>query len=100
MPSISGPACRGARGLLRWQQRDLVAASGVSLPTVFKLENGGNVSDDTAAKIVQAFAAHGVEIVEEPGRSGAVAILAELDAKGKKTRPPRRPPEPEEDGSL
>jgi hypothetical protein len=89
MAELTGVACRGARGLLRWQQRDLVAASGVSLPTVFKLEDGGQVADETARKIVAAFLAHGVEIVAEPGRTGAIAILAELRPLPKKTE--RRP---------
>jgi len=88
MGDLTGVACRAARGLLRWQQRDLVAASGVSLPTVFKLEDGGQVSEGTARKITGAFLAHGVEIIAEPGRSGAVAILAKLRPMPKKTERP------------
>lgn len=90
MADLTGVACRGARGLLRWQQRDLVAASGVSLPTVFKLEDGGQVSEETARKITAAFLAHGVEIIAEPGRTGAVAILAELQPAAKKTERARK----------
>lgn len=86
MGRISDAACRAARGLLRWQQRDLVAASGVSLPTVFKLEGGGNVAQETADKILAAFAQHGVEIIDEPGRTGAVADPAKLQPKGKRAR--------------
>jgi hypothetical protein len=47
--------------------RDLVVASGVSLPTVLKLENGGLVSEGTAEKIRKAFDSHGVEITNGDG---------------------------------
>lgn len=67
MTKLTGPACRAARALLRWSMRDLQQASNVSLPTILKLENDGSVSDDTAAKIVAAFAGNGVEITNGDG---------------------------------
>lgn len=86
MAILSGIACRGARGLLRWQMRDLAKASGVSLPTILKLESGGRVSEDTAGKIAGAFAAHGVELVDTPERAGAFATLASFRPNPKKAR--------------
>ena len=35
---ISSELVRAARALLRWEQRDLAAASSVSLPTIKRLE--------------------------------------------------------------
>ena len=36
--SITSELIRAARALLRWEQRDLARASGVSLPTIKRLE--------------------------------------------------------------
>ena len=36
--SITSELIRAARALLRWEQRDLANASGVSLPTIKRLE--------------------------------------------------------------
>jgi predicted transcriptional regulator len=36
--SITSELIRAARALLRWEQRDLAKASGVSLPTIKRLE--------------------------------------------------------------
>jgi len=47
--------------------RDLVQESGVSLPTVLKLENDGTVTEDTAEKIRAALDRHGVEITNGDG---------------------------------
>lgn len=67
MAKLTGAACRAGRALLKWSMRDLVEASGVSLPTVLKLENDGAVSAETADKICTAFAARGVEITNGDG---------------------------------
>lgn len=67
MAKLTGAACRAGRALLKWSMRDLVNASGVSLPTVLKLENDGTVSPETAEKIAAAFAAKGVEITNGDG---------------------------------
>lgn len=67
MAKLTGPACRAGRALLKWSMRDLVHASGVSLPTILKLEGDGAVSDDTAEKIRAAFEARGVEITNGNG---------------------------------
>lgn len=67
MAKLTGAACRAGRALLKWSMRDLVAAAGVSLPTVLKLENDGAVAQDTADKITAAFDRSGVEITNGDG---------------------------------
>lgn len=67
MPKLTGAACRAGRALLKWSMRDLVEASGVSLPTILKLENDGSVSEQTADKIRSAFERQGVEITNGDG---------------------------------
>lgn len=67
MAKLTGAACRAGRALLKWSMRDLVQESGVSLPTVLKLENDGTVTEDTAEKIRAALDRHGVEITNGDG---------------------------------
>jgi predicted transcriptional regulator len=67
MAKLTGAACRAGRALLKWSMRDLVEASGVSLPTVLKLENDGSVSEETAEKIRAAFERQAVEITNGDG---------------------------------
>lgn len=67
MAKLTGAACRAARALLRWTMRDLAAHSGVSLPTILKLENDGAVSADTEGRITAALNRHGVEITNGEG---------------------------------
>lgn len=68
-PKLTAAACRAARGLLNWTARDLMREAGVSPNTVVKVEAGETVTDATASRIVQAFAKHGVEILngDAPG---------------------------------
>ncbi len=63
---------KAARALLEWSQEQLAAASGVSIPTVKRLEaQSGDLGgrDETAAKIVAALEAAGVEFTngDQPG---------------------------------
>ena len=37
---ITSEQLRGARGMLRWSQKELSAASGVSVPTIKRMEAG------------------------------------------------------------
>lgn len=60
---LSAPACRAARALLGWSQADLVAKAGVSPNTVAKVEAGERVRASTAARLLAAFAAAGVELL-------------------------------------
>ena len=61
---------KAARALLNWSQTELAAASGVSIPTIKRLEaEDGNLGgrDETAAKIRQALQGAGIEFTNEKG---------------------------------
>ena len=67
---LTGEQIRAARGLLRWEQKDLAKASGVSEPTVIRLEKmKGRVSGQigTIQAIKDAFEAAGIEFIVENG---------------------------------
>jgi transcriptional regulator with XRE-family HTH domain len=68
-PTLTPEACRAARALLGWSAKQLVAAAKVSPNTVSRVENGEEVQPGTAARIIGAFEAAGVEILngDAPG---------------------------------
>jgi predicted transcriptional regulator len=77
IPKVSIEQVKAARALLRWSQVDLASASGVSWPTIKRLEAksgpiGGRV--DTAAAIRAALEAAGVEFIEENGGGAGVRL--------------------------
>jgi len=62
-PRITSEQVRAARALLRWEQKDLAKASGISLPSIKRLETqpgalGGY--DATVEAIREAFEREGV----------------------------------------
>lgn len=68
---------KAARALLGWSQSDLARQSGVSEPTVKRLEAqdgelGGRA--DTAAKLVDALRSAGVEFIAENGDGPGVRL--------------------------
>lgn len=68
---------KAARALLAWSQEDLAASSGVSVPTVKRLEAqdglvGGRA--DTADKIRSALETAGVEFIAENGGGAGVRL--------------------------
>jgi predicted transcriptional regulator len=68
---------KAARSLLAWSQGDLARESGISEPTVKRLESqdgelGGRA--DTAAKIITALESAGVIFVEENGEGAGVRL--------------------------
>jgi transcriptional regulator with XRE-family HTH domain len=70
---ITSAQMRAARALLGIDQRELAERSGLSLPTVQRMEasNGvvrGNV--DSLMKLVDALAANGIELIGEGAASG------------------------------
>lgn len=74
---ITPEACRAGRALLGWAMRDLAERAGVSLGAVNRLEGGETASRGaTAARIVAAFNAEGVELVADEERTGALLVLA------------------------
>ena len=63
-----------ARGLLAWNQRTLVKATGVSLPTSQRMEANGQDSRcnvDTLVKVLEARGRGGNELIAEGAISGA-----------------------------
>lgn len=68
---------KAARALLGWAQGDLAAKSGVSKPTIARLETAdGDLGGyaDTRDKILQAFEAAGVIFIEENGEGPGVRL--------------------------
>ncbi len=68
---------KAARSLLDWSQSDLALASGISEPTIKRLESqdaelGGRA--DTAAKIIAALEKAGVEFIVENGGGPGVRL--------------------------
>ncbi len=77
IPKVSVRQVKAARALLAWSQSDLAAASGVSEPTIKRLEAadgelGGR--GDTAAAIRTALEAAGVIFVAENGEGPGVRL--------------------------
>ena len=68
---------KAARALLAWSQADLADRSGISEPTIARLESadgelGGR--EDTAQKLRAAIEAAGVEFVDENGGGPGVRL--------------------------
>jgi predicted transcriptional regulator len=62
--SITSELIRAARALLRWEQRDLAHASGVSLPTIKRLESAPGIlaaQSSTVAALRRALESAGIE---------------------------------------
>jgi len=71
--SITSEHLRAARGLLRWDQTDLAAASGVSLPTVKRLEKQAGplkAHGPTLQALSRALDEAGVEVIYESAEGG------------------------------
>ena len=69
---ITGPQMRAARALLGFDQRHLAKASGLSLPTIQRMESSdgvvrGNV--DSLMKLVDALSANGIELIGDGAAS-------------------------------
>jgi predicted transcriptional regulator len=74
---ISVRQMKAARALLAWSQGDLAAASGVSEPTIARLESedgpvGGRA--DTSEKLVGAMEKAGIEFIPENGGGAGVRL--------------------------
>lgn len=72
---ITGLQIRAARVLLKWTIKDLAAASGVSAPTIQRLEQDeGLVAGrmQTIADITAAFSIAGIEFIGTPENGAGV----------------------------
>jgi transcriptional regulator with XRE-family HTH domain len=67
---------RAARGLLGWSQTKLAAEAGLSVPTVKRVEAGGEikVSDDARNKLRRALERGGVQFIDENGGGPGVRL--------------------------
>jgi hypothetical protein len=73
---LTPEAQRAGRALLNWGVRDLAAKAGLAWTTVSQFENGRPLRPTSAAKIVAALQAEGVELVAEDERTGALLVYA------------------------
>ena len=84
-PILSSELIRAARALLRWEQRDLEAASSVSLPTIKRLESkpgpmAAHLSTVVALK--KALESAGIEFIDENGGGLGVRLRKRQQKKG------------------
>lgn len=80
--AITSELIRAARALLRWEQRDLAHASGVSLPTIKRLEViPGNLAahSSTVTALRRAFESVGIEFIN--GNGPGVRLRTDLKKK-------------------
>ena len=77
MSDLSAEQIRAARGLLRWSQEDLAEHSGVSTPTIKRLEGMADpvsANAPTIQAIRQAMEKGGVEFLDENGGGAGVRL--------------------------
>lgn len=77
IPKVSTEQVKAARALLRWSQNDLAVASGVSVPTIKRLEAqigliGGRT--ETSVAICSALQAAGIQFIEGNGGGPGVRM--------------------------
>jgi transcriptional regulator with XRE-family HTH domain len=75
--SLTSEQVRAARALLRWEQRDLAEASGVSLPTVKRLETQAGelaAQERTIIELWKALEKAGIEFIAENGGGAGVRL--------------------------
>ncbi|MCC6778855.1 MAG: helix-turn-helix transcriptional regulator [Hyphomicrobiales bacterium] len=82
---ITGPQMRAARALLGIDQRELAQRSGLSLPTIQRMESSdgvirGNV--DSLMKLSDALAASGIELIGDGAVSADGGRGVRLRKKG------------------
>ena len=86
--SITSEQVRAARALLRWEQRDLAEASGVSLPSVKRLETRPGelaAQERTIVQLRKALEKAGVEFIAENGGGAGVRLKTRAASRSKKT---------------
>jgi hypothetical protein len=82
---LSSELVRAARALLRWEQRDLEAASSVSLPTIKRLESKPGIMAAHPATVLalrRAFETAGVDFIDENGGGPGVRLRKRQQKKG------------------
>ena len=81
---ISAKQIKAARIFLEWEQRDLAERSGLSLPTIQRMEKLGveRSSAGNAQKLQRALEAAGVEFIAENGGGAGVRLRKPERAAG------------------
>jgi transcriptional regulator with XRE-family HTH domain len=77
IPKVSIRQLKAARALLDWSQSELAAASGVSIPTIKRLEaeDGYLVGrDETMKRIRAALKVAGIDFIDENGGGAGVRL--------------------------
>ena len=90
---ITAGQMRAARAILGIDQRELAARSGLSLPTIQRMEASGGVvrgNVDSLMKLVGALHAAGIELIGEGATSDkggrGVRLIAPATASGERSR--------------
>ncbi|WP_324132340.1 transcriptional regulator [Bosea sp. (in: a-proteobacteria)] len=79
---LTSEQMRAARALLRWEQKDVAEASGVSLPSIKRLESKHGplaAQERTVEAIRAALVAGGVEFIAENGGGAGVRLAKRAD---------------------
>jgi transcriptional regulator with XRE-family HTH domain len=74
---LTSEQIRAARALLRWEQKDLAFASGVSLPTIKRLETKPgplNAHGPTVGALSRALEEAGIQFIPEDGGGPGVRL--------------------------
>lgn len=73
---INAAQMRAGRALLDWSQNELAEASGVSLPTIKRMERvgPGRSAADTVAAVQKALEAGGLAFIPENGGGAGVRL--------------------------
>jgi hypothetical protein len=82
---LTSELVRAARALLRWEQRDLEAASSVSLPTIKRLESKPGIMiahTSTLVALKKAFEVAGIEFIDENGGGPGVRLRKRQQKSG------------------
>lgn len=73
---INAAQMRAGRALVEWSQQDLAERSGISLPTIKRMEKvgPGRSAGDTVEAVQRALEAAGVQFIPENGGGAGVRL--------------------------
>ena len=77
--NVSNRQIKAARALVGWSQEHLTAASGVSLPTVKRLESADGLlggRQGTRERLIAALASAGITFIDDDGMGAGVRLRA------------------------
>lgn len=80
MPALTPAANRAARAILKWSVRDLAEKAGIAFTTVNRFELSGTATETTKGKIIAAYRAEGVEIIDQGGTGAMLRKTEAVDA--------------------